>query len=197
MPTYFPVILPVPDAEAVLRGPDKVRALGRLARTAVRRSAEKSGLPAPAFRKGPDGAPLPDGGVHWSLSHKDRYVAGIAATAPVGIDVESVRERREALFRKIADAGEWARLGAPVDPLDAFHRCWTAKEAVLKAAGVGLARLSRCRVLSAPAHAPAVLGLDGELWVVVHHRFDRHVAALAAKGAVEVAWEEGAVTEGA
>jgi hypothetical protein len=56
--TIFPVILPVSDAEQRLNGRDKVKALSRLARSALMQSCEKSGLHLDAFPKNEKGAPF-------------------------------------------------------------------------------------------------------------------------------------------
>lgn len=185
--TLHPVIQAVPQAVQAARRREKVRALSRIAREAVRRSAERSGLQVPDFQKDDRGAPIPSGGVFWSLSHKPRYVAGIVASGPVGIDIEEMRERNEALFRKIAGSTERRMLEDSRDPLLGFHRCWTAKEAVLKAAGVGLIRLSACRIQSIPNATQTVVRLDDKLWTVAHHRFDGHLAAVVS-GACAVVW---------
>ncbi|MQS36393.1 4'-phosphopantetheinyl transferase family protein [Streptomyces katsurahamanus] len=91
---------------------------------------------------GPHGRPVvPGGAVHFSLSHTEGIVLIALASAPVGVDVESVPSPKT-----IADiAGqlhprerdELAALPAG-DRAPAFARCWTRKESVLKAIGVGL-----------------------------------------------------------
>ncbi len=141
----FPVIMKVPDAERLPRGKEQVRTLSRLAREAARISAEKSGLALSGFPKNDDGAPIPAHGIHWSISHKTDYVAGVVAAEPVGIDIERMRKVSSAIMEYIADDREWERIGKRM-PV-AFFRFWTAKEAVLKAMGVGFTGLSHCRII--------------------------------------------------
>jgi 4'-phosphopantetheinyl transferase len=80
---------------------------------------------------------------HFSLSH----TAGLALLVitregPVGVDVERIRplERLLEVARSFFSAGEVAALEeiAPAARDVAFLRCWTRKEAVVKALGMGL-----------------------------------------------------------
>ncbi len=178
MPSLYPVILRVPSIVTGLKGRDKVRALSHVARTAVGRSADLARLPAVDFLKSNQGAPLPSRGVFWSLSHKPEAVAGIAAPIPVGIDIECLQDRSAALYRKIATAEERLLLDRIPDPVVAFHRCWTAKEAVLKAAGVGLARLSDCRIQGVVDDSSTGVDFDGHHWTVSHVQWDGHMASV-------------------
>ncbi len=172
-----PVILRVPADAADLSRPERVRRLSDLARQALRRSARLSGLCLGDLEKDPNGGPIPSGGVFWSLTHKPRYAAGVASRTPVGIDVETVRPVREGMYRKVAGAAEWA-LGQE-DRLDAFFRFWTAKEAVLKTGGRGLADLSACRIVAAADAHRLSVSYRGRIWVVRQCRFDHHMAAVA------------------
>ncbi len=83
-----------------------------------------------------DGMPVP--GVHLSLSRAGGVVALAAAAHPVGIDIESVSAAAAAGFDDVAfTAAERAAFGD--DPDHRMRtRAWAAKEAVLKAAGLGL-----------------------------------------------------------
>ena len=67
------------------------------------------------------------------------------ADFPIGLDIEKIRPCAPGLYRMAADEAEWSLGGAADDLL--FFRYWTAKEAVLKSLGIGLAGLSKCRVI--------------------------------------------------
>ncbi|MFI1014259.1 4'-phosphopantetheinyl transferase family protein [Streptomyces sp. NPDC020965] len=91
---------------------------------------------------GPHGRPVVRGGaVHFSLSHTKGMVLIALAPTAVGADVENVPGATT-----IADIAsqlhprETAELAAlsEDDRALAFTRCWTRKESVLKATGVGL-----------------------------------------------------------
>jgi 4'-phosphopantetheinyl transferase len=185
VPILYPVILAVPDAERQLKGRDKVRALSRLARIALRYSCQKSGLHLAHFPKSAEGIPLPLNGIHWSLSHKSTVVGGVAAPFPVGFDLETIRPVNEGLMAKVAGEAEWHLTRE--DRRTAFFRFWTAKEAVLKAVGQGIAGLSRCRVVEITDETRMTLVFDEIRWPVVHFRFDHHVAAITPQEA-EVCW---------
>jgi len=180
-----PVILPVTAAQRGLKGPEKVRHLSARARRALALSAARSGVALPHLPKDDRGAPLPVNGVYWSISHKSDYVAGVVSLDPVGIDLEEIRTFSEGVRRKIADEAEWAL--SSEDPQRRFFRFWTAKEAVLKAAGTGLSGLSGCRVQSVPDGRRVMLSFRGVPVTVAHFFFDRHVAAMV-QNAHRIEW---------
>ena len=107
-------------------------------------SASAAGKPALLQ---PPGATL-----HFNLSHSDeRALLGVSATHELGIDLEKVRSNIEALAisRHYFFGSERAAIeSAPPDVRDTvFFRYWVAKEAVLKAQGIGLGfPLDRFRV---------------------------------------------------
>jgi 4'-phosphopantetheinyl transferase len=175
----FPVILPVSHADQRLKGRDKVKALSRLARLALLTSCEKSGLHLEAFPKNEKGVPLALGGVHWSLTHKSDMVGGVASLSPVGMDLETIRPVNHALLAKVADDSEWRLVDG--DRQRGFFRLWTAKEAVLKAVGKGMAGLTRCRVVAVVDDTRMTLAYEDTRWPVAHFWFDGHVAALTAR----------------
>lgn len=174
--TLYPVILRVPQLDRDLRGSKKVQALSRLARQALARSCSRSGLRLESFPKDDRGAPLPVDGIHWSVSHKSDVVGGVAAPLPVGFDLETVRPVNEALMTKIAEKDEWRLAGGHQPAL--FFRFWTAKEAVLKAVGKGIAGLTRCRVREVVDERCMILTFDEQRWSVEQVWFGRHLAAL-------------------
>ncbi|MAE29492.1 MAG: 4'-phosphopantetheinyl transferase superfamily protein [Planctomycetota bacterium] len=89
------------------------------------------------------GAPLPLGRHHWTVSHTRHFVAAALWTGAVGVDVEGQRNPSAALRERAASSEERAILANHWQEEEAFARLWTAKEAVCKATGLGLAGLSR------------------------------------------------------
>ncbi len=182
----FAVILPVP-ADAVNRyGRGRHRQLQTLARQAVHQAAARNGHPIERLDQEEGGRPLPWAGIHWSLSHKTRYVAGITAPAPVGIDLEWVRPMTAGMYARVGRSLDWDLLGerTPVS----FFRLWTAKEAVIKAVGTGLRDLDRCILVEAGDDI-LVMALGETCWTVHQRAFDDHLAAVAAAGEYRVVWE--------
>lgn len=170
------VILKVPPEYGEIPVRERVRFLSRYARRAVRESALCGGYRLTSFPKDDNGAPLAVDDVHWSLTHKSAYVAGVAAPGPIGIDIEEIRPRSERLKDRIADSKEWSLIDAehPVS----FFRYWTAKEAVLKAAGVGLVELSGCRIQRIIDSHHLVVSFRNRDWMVAHHYFNGHLASI-------------------
>lgn len=163
--------------------------MSRLARQALTRSSQKIGFPITQFPKNEKGAPLPVNGIYWSLSHKIENVAAIAAPEPVGIDIEQQKPCTPGLFKRIATTEEWALgpMNTPLAETDLFYRYWTAKEAVLKAVGVGITGLSKCRILKIIDHNRLMVDYDGTHWHVEHMRWDDHIVAVT-KGDMHIHW---------
>ncbi len=100
-----------------------------------------------AFATGPRGKPVltGHGGVQFNLSHSAQMAMVAVGRCPVGIDVEKLRhlERLLDIARRQFSAAEFTALDAlpEGDRLGAFYRCWTRKEAYVKALGLGLSAL--------------------------------------------------------
>lgn len=139
---------------AALRRPAE-RALYVAVHSALRRVlGAYTGLPAASVRLtrlpcpgcgGPHGRPAMAGPfgarVHFSLSHSGGMALLGLATEPVGVDLETVpgpvlaKEAARALHP--CEQKELSRTSVEARP-GAFTRCWTRKEAYLKATGEGL-----------------------------------------------------------
>jgi 4'-phosphopantetheinyl transferase len=81
--------------------------------------------------------------LHFSLSHSaDLALCAITNSSPIGVDVEKTREIRyfnQFVERFLSEAElKWLRDHPSHEQLPSFFRVWTAKEAYLKAVGVGL-----------------------------------------------------------
>lgn len=98
------------------------------------------------FTSGPRGKPeLRDSpGLRFNMAHsEDMALYAFGSDCEVGIDVEAVREipDLESIARRFfcnAEASELLSIEAPVARSEAFFRCWTRKEAYIKAVGEGL-----------------------------------------------------------
>jgi 4'-phosphopantetheinyl transferase len=181
----YPVILHIPREILPDRPVERNAVLSRWARRALQKSALRSGAGEKLFGKDDRGVPVPADGWHWSVTHKPAYVGGLVANRPVGIDLEEVRTCSESLIRKMATPTEWQLL-SDADRDLRFIRIWTAKEAVVKAEGIGIRGLNDCRVVSASADRLLVRGSQ-ETWTVEHFFLNRHVAAVA-RGSQEISW---------
>lgn len=89
------------------------------------------------------GRPIALNGLHWSIAHKDEYVAAAVAKEPVGIDIETLIPRHPALF-DFFSSDEWAVLGER-SWLN-FYMLWTAKEALSKKMGIGMDALPHMKL---------------------------------------------------
>jgi 4'-phosphopantetheinyl transferase len=130
------------------------------------------------FSNGATGKPmLADGALEFNLSHSAGIVLiALARRLAVGVDVERLRlvPGREAIVRRYLHPGERADLAAlpPAPAQTAFFRCWTRKEAVAKALGLGLGLpLERYRVSCRPGVPAALLEAQDlepppELWSI-------------------------------
>lgn len=170
-----PVLLPVPQM-APPRSREQVAQQRDYARQALRFCAQRCGVPESGWKKDGDDRPCPNDGYYWSVSHKPKWVAAVIARQPVGIDIEEVRPRPHRLHAALAERCEWELLGD--DSWHAFYRLWTAKEAVLKATGVGLAGLAACRLVQVSIADGVTLSMHGTTWRISHYEHDGHLAAV-------------------
>ena len=87
----YPVILPVPPRDHGLKGRERVEALSRLARQALKICSEKGRFQLGKLEKDANGAPMPFDGHYWSLTHKPKYVGAVISLQKTGIDIEEIR----------------------------------------------------------------------------------------------------------
>ncbi len=170
------VLVAIPDDDR-LAPPQRVQQQKDYARLALRRCAELVGAPADGWQQGEGGAPLPNAGFFWSLSHKRRLAAAVIADERVGIDVEEITPRRDDLFDHIATASEWSLL--PNRSWHSFFRLFTAKEAVLKAHGMGIGYLRECTIVRVLDDCHMLVRFGEDDLPVEHFAHAGHLAAVA------------------
>jgi len=174
-----PVLVPIPVVDR-LPPRQRVQQQRDYARRALRRCAGLCGAPAEGWLQSPDGAPLPQRIYHWSIAHKRRWAAAVIADHLVGIDIEHIAPRRHSLFDAVGGENEWRLLGDR--SWHSFFRLFTAKEATLKANGVGIGYLSACRVVKVADARHVVTEYDGRRWRIEHCEHDGHIAAVTCSG---------------
>ena len=171
-----PVLMRIAERE-LPRGPRRLEQQRRCAHEALRKCAELCAAPTDGWRQSEQRVPLPNGSFHWSISHKRLWVAAVVADRPAGIDIEHVAPRRTDLFDEVATEDEWSLVGRR--DWSTFFRIWTAKEATLKANGLGIGYLAECKVVQAVGPLRMTTSCAGRHWVIEHFEFDEHIAALA------------------
>jgi 4'-phosphopantetheinyl transferase len=146
--------------------PDRVRYavahanLRRILGTYLNQPAERVRFYANRFGKPEltDNDPLSP--LNFSLTHSRTIaVLAVANGRPVGVDVEDVRPIEPAAADTHFSAKECSHLSRLQGDawLSGFYRCWTRKEAILKAEGVGLLRALDSFDVSLLADQPAEL----------------------------------------
>lgn len=158
---------------------------------------------AVALEAGPSGKPRLAGsehGLRFNVSHSgDLGLICIAECGEVGVDVEAVRPVPSAVTlaeryftRAEASFVDGGGVGAGAGADRRFLFCWTRKEALAKAVGLGLALDLRSFAvpLDPPSGIVVLKGPDGgpaERWRVLDVPVDsEHVAALALPASVEI-----------
>jgi 4'-phosphopantetheinyl transferase len=138
--------------------------------------SEYLGTPAHEIRfsYGAKGKPAVAGSpLQFNVSHSEEMaVYAFAWEMPLGIDLEHIRALSdlEAIAHRFFSPGEWAAIEAmrPEERIDAFFRCWTRKEAYIKATGDGLSYpLNKFDVsVTGPAQMLSVEGdlAEASLW---------------------------------
>lgn len=171
----YPVVMPVNETGHHLSGREQSARLSRLAREALRASAERSEVRLGRLLKDENGHPCPTRGNYWSLSHKPQCVAAVVSRDRVGIDVEELKPRTESLFSYVAGEEEWE---LEEKSWDVFFRYWTAKEATLKIVGTGIGGLKQCRVVSVPDDNHVTLDYRGQRFLVEQLRYRNHIVSV-------------------
>lgn len=177
-----PVLAPLGGGTA--RGP-RVEARRRASARALAEAARLAGAPAAAaFERLPDLPPRAPAGWYASLANTARLAAAVVAREPVGIDLEPLGRRRlEAARTLLRESGELERFGLPAgasgeEQSRAVLWLWTAKEAVVKRAGVGIAGFPDARPLAIEPRRARFAFRGERLWVHWLEVQD-HVLALA------------------
>jgi 4'-phosphopantetheinyl transferase len=128
---------------------------------ALRFVASALGKPSLVPESGGEGR-APD--LRFNLSHSGEIaLCAVALGREVGVDVEQVRAdmATDALAERVFSSRELAALRSleGTARAEAFFRCWTRKEAYVKARGAGLAlSLQSFEVSFGPGEPPALLG---------------------------------------
>ncbi len=190
MNIIYPVILKVSEKNLSLAPKQRVKFLSSHARKALEISSIKSGYGQIKPLKDENGVPLPFKKKYWSLTHKPRYVGGVAADFKIGMDIEGIekiRESKKGLREKTATKEEW-KLGHP-DESELFFRYWTAKESVIKAEGSGIRDLLKCRISELIDDYNLIIRYNKKDWIVEHHFFNGHIASVV-KNSCSVKWIE-------
>ncbi|WEX10484.1 4'-phosphopantetheinyl transferase superfamily protein [Chelativorans sp. AA-79] len=103
--------------------------------------------------------------LHFNLSHSGGMaVLAVSDRYHVGVDVEQVLPLKEDVAGHFFSPAEQRALSAmpPGDYLEAFYRCWTRKEAFVKAHGAGLSLPLDAFDVSIDEREPTLLRLDGD-----------------------------------
>ena len=100
------------------------------------------------------------GAIHFNLSHSGPLALCGVGAAPLGVDLEVLRPRREGLARYALSEAEYDFFRQQGGDWGAFYTLWTLKEARVKCTGQGLRQLAR--TISVPLLRPGERGeLDG------------------------------------
>jgi 4'-phosphopantetheinyl transferase len=131
-------------------------------------------------------------GLKFNLAHSGQWaLIAIARDREVGVDVEEIRDVDVgSIIRTRLSAREGAALSQLIGRarLDAFYRCWTRKEAFVKALGLGLNADLTAFDVSVDAQTPRLLDMRTPLprdsgWVLADIMLDfRHKAAIVVQG---------------
>jgi|HubBroStandDraft_4_1064222.scaffolds.fasta_scaffold97827_2 4'-phosphopantetheinyl transferase len=139
-------------------------------------------------------APHKDSGITFNVSHSGgKALLAFARWREIGVDIEQVRRDvdLEAIARRFFSPHEQEQLAAfpPQERADTFFRCWTRKEAYIKATGDGLSLpLSQFDVSLAAGDSSALLATrpdasEAQQWLLREVPGGTgYVAALCARG---------------
>jgi 4'-phosphopantetheinyl transferase len=108
--------------------------------------------------------------LHFNLSHSRNYALLAVAHRPVGIDLEFIETNclQQTVVEQFVSTSEWSqllKLPASARSAALFH-CWTRKEAVLKAVGLGLQYPVRHLNVLAGSESAQVVSVMGRKWLL-------------------------------
>jgi len=172
--SLFPVIHPVPPPPSSFSGREKVAWIQGASRDALKACADRMGIKLGKLKKNYKGAPVPFNGIYWSVSHKPLFAAAVLGKYPMGIDIEEIKSRSEAVFQKVISEEE-ERFRRREEKLHFFFRVWTAK-------GVGLSGLSKCSLIQVLDDTAMLLNYEGKPYTVVQTFFKNHIASVVTNG---------------
>lgn len=154
-------------------------------------SLRRAGLNRYDFACTPQGKPyLSDHpGLHYNLSHTTGLIAvALSFDQPIGVDVErlATRQTYRELAPRVMTPAECAYMAVQAAPEDRFTQLWSAKEALMKATGLGFGLPPRDIEFYGPtprlSRLPAEQGLAQD-WQVSSRRLPGHWLALASQAA--------------
>lgn len=112
--------------------------------------------------------------IDFSISHAEGLVAvATSGDGPVGIDVEHVRPLDPDDLGAALTPWDRRRIAAASDPVLATLQCWTAKEAVVKAAGLGIT------IPELPDWEDGSMTCAGRTWWTASWRWPSHILTVA------------------
>lgn len=162
-------------------------AVQRVLRASARRHGAPDDLPFGDWPREPAGAPAPIDGWHASFADTTGAVVGLVAPVRAAVDVEWIeRPRWEVARERFRADGDLERLASARRA--EVLALWTAKEAVLKLAGVGLADLARVPLLAQQA-GTYWISHRGRAHPVTVRRHGAHLVAVACRAPARVALE--------
>lgn len=124
----------------------------------------------------------PESQLHLSLAHSGNQALATVAPVRIGIDLEEVRTKPDTLLEHILGEDEKDHIHSlPIPDSHRLFVCWTLKEAVLKAMGVGLRHAPRKVLLSidTDSQSAKITDPDGEVWNARYVISDNWVSAVA------------------
>ncbi len=84
---------------------------------------------------------LSDSTLHISISHSGDFVAAAVDVAPIGIDIEVIKDRDLKICRRLCSESDMKLMEGSASPIITFYKIWTAKEAYFKKIGSGITAL--------------------------------------------------------
>lgn len=93
------------------------------------------------FSYGDNGKPELAGSLRFNLSHSENHAAlAVISNVDIGLDIQQFRSVESDVSKRFFSAAEQRELAQlpAAQWTDGFYRCWTRKEAIVKALGTGL-----------------------------------------------------------
>lgn len=110
--------------------------------------------------------------LHFNLSHSGEFVLCALSDAPVGVDIEVIRPRKEGLPAYSFKGENYERYLALGGDWEAFYTLWTEVESIIKYTGEGLRAYRRAEL----PDGCMITNLSGDGWkgaICAHERMEQ------------------------
>jgi len=120
--------------------------------------------------------------VFFNISHSGEYVVLAISSNECGVDIEKIENYNEKVAERYFTADEYQHL-KKINQNDLFYRMWTAKEAIMKAVGLGISMIPNSFSVLPMNSDPHII--HNRVWFLDWMNYQDYIIACANENAYE------------